>query len=389
MPRRRPNKANAAKSQILACMSHEIRTPMNAILGYTDVLLKGFDHDPSNCQKHLETIQSSGEHLLALINDILDLSKIESGKLELELARCSPHEILTQVVSVLQVAKTEKDVSLEFDWRGPLPESIVTDEVRLRQMVMNLASNAVKFTDEGRVKITAWVDPNPASPKLIVEVTDTGIGIAPENLSRIFSPFSQADATVTRRFGGTGLGLAISRDLAHSLGGEIAVSSQVGKGSTFVMVIATGPLDGVPMLDPNDMVAKESGTTQTVELVDLLDRRILVVDDGCANRDLVALYLRRAGGDGRYSRQWIGRDRSNPTPELRSRFDGYADAGDGWLYRSQTIAIRRPFPADHCAYGTCNAGRQCPLPRRRVRRVSCQAAKQRPNVFGDRSVTRG
>ncbi len=285
--------ANRAKSDFLACMSHEIRTPMNAILGYTDVLRRGFDKSVEDRQEYLDTIHSSGEHLLALINDILDLSKIESGRMDLELDRCSPHKVISQVVSLLQAKADEKSIALKCEYDGPLPESILSDAVRLRQTIVNLAGNAIKFTDRGSVRIVARLL---GKEMLQIDVIDTGIGISEDAQKRIFDPFAQADTSITRRFGGTGLGLAISKQLAEALGGELTVQSQVGRGSTFSVTISTGPLDGVRLVDAKTALAKSpQQAAESESIAQLSPARVLVADDGESNRKLIQLVLGRAG----------------------------------------------------------------------------------------------
>ncbi|OHB79920.1 MAG: hypothetical protein A2W31_02480, partial [Planctomycetes bacterium RBG_16_64_10] len=288
--------ANSAKSEFLAKMSHEIRTPMNAILGFTDVLLRGFAENEAQRQEYLNTIHSSGTHLLDLINDILDLSKVEAGRMEVEQLRCAPLQLISQVLSVLRVRAQEKKIALDFAADSPIPEMMMTDPVRFRQVLTNLVGNAIKFTDQGGVRVTARVVQSAGKPQLAVAVADTGVGIAPAALDRIFDPFAQADASVTRRFGGTGLGLSISKRLAEGLGGAITVRSEVGQGSVFTATFDTGPLDGVKMLDPQTM---DLGTADEARKVgpqfELPGVRILVVDDGDENRKLMTLVLRRAG----------------------------------------------------------------------------------------------
>ena len=238
--------ANRAKSEFLARMSHEIRTPMNAILGFAEVLRRGYEQNEIERQEYLDTIHSSGKHLLELINDILDLSKIESGKLEIELARCSPHQIMTETLSIMSVRAREKNLLLDLKWDGAVPETIETDPTRFRQVITNLVGNAIKFTDKGSVRLAARIKRDGGTPKLVVDVIDSGIGMKPEALGRIFQPFAQADTSITRRFGGTGLGLSISRQIADALGGTLSVASEPGRGSVFTLTIETGSLDGIP-----------------------------------------------------------------------------------------------------------------------------------------------
>lgn len=290
--------ANVAKSQFLANMSHEIRTPLNAIIGFADLLHRtGGQCDQAELLDYIDTIHASGQHLLCLINDILDLSKIEADRLEIEQVRCSPHTIVGEVVSVLRVKALEKNLSLDYSWRSGVPESILTDPARFRQLLMNIVSNAVKFTHDGKVEIAAELVQDGPEPQLVVRVTDTGVGIAQEKFEAIFDPFVQADSSVTRQFGGTGLGLTISRRIAQALGGGIEIESEVGKGSTFTISVATGPLDDVPILDApaSDAVRGGGGMAPEVALPSIAGARVLVVEDGDTNRKLLGLVLEKAG----------------------------------------------------------------------------------------------
>ena len=288
--------ANRAKSDFLARMSHEIRTPMNAILGYTDVLRQGYDETTTDRQEYLDTIHVSGEHLLALINDILDLSKIEAGHLELELQPVAPYPLFAHVVSVFRAKAAEKDIQLDFECDGPIPATIQTDPVRLRQTVMNLVGNAIKFTTRGGVRVVTRITDDNGKPQLAIDVTDTGIGISKAAIDSIFDPFSQADTSITRRFGGTGLGLAISLQLAEAMGGGVTVKSTPGEGSTFTVTIDTGSLDGISLLSGAEAkAASEQRAAQPSKARTLPPGQILVVDDGEANRKLLKLVLGRAG----------------------------------------------------------------------------------------------
>ena len=246
--------ANRAKSEFLARMSHEIRTPMNAILGFAEVLRRGYEQNEIERQEYLDTIHGSGQHLLELINDILDLSKIEAGKLEIELSRCSPHQLMVETLSIMSGKAKQKEITLDLHWDGPVPETIETDATRFRQVITNLVGNAIKFTDKGSVRLAARVANVDGVSRLIVDVIDSGIGMRPEVHERIFQPFAQADTSITRRFGGTGLGLSISRQIADALGGSLTVASEYGKGSTFTLTINTGSLEGwTGMLDPSQL----------------------------------------------------------------------------------------------------------------------------------------
>lgn len=289
--------ANCAKSAFLANMSHEIRTPLNAILGFTEILRRRAG-SPEQHAEYLETIHSSGQHLLTLINDILDLSKVEAGRMECERVECSPCEILAEVLSLTRVRAREKGIALECQWVGGAPETIRTDPDRLRQLLMNLVSNAIKFTDHGGVTVTVGIESREAQPRLAIEVRDSGIGIRAEHLERIFSPFDQADTSITRRFGGTGLGLAISRNIARQLGGDITVQSVLGQGSTFRATLETGSLDGVRFFSdpPSELLARRQRQTGKERVrASLHGVRILVVDDGDTNRDLITVLLQDAG----------------------------------------------------------------------------------------------
>ncbi|HEY3963924.1 MAG TPA: ATP-binding protein [Planctomycetaceae bacterium] len=289
--------ANAAKSQFLANMSHEIRTPLGGMLGFADVLRRGIG-SPDERDGYLETIQSSGQHLLTLINDLLDLSKIEAGRMECERIRCSPHEILAEVSSLLRVPAHEKGLRLDCEWLTPVPQTILTDPARLRQLLMNLANNAIKFTESGCVTIRAAVYPDRPEPRFVCEIEDTGIGIQQEHLDRIFLPFDQADNSITRKYGGTGLGLAICRHLATELGGSVSVESEQDRGSTFRATLETGPLDSVVFLEQQLCEALQRGPQVPVQELrqnTLPPIRVLLVEDGETNRQLISLVLSEAG----------------------------------------------------------------------------------------------
>ena len=227
--------ASRTKSQFLANMSHEIRTPMNAILGFTDLLRRGMDGAELDRAKYLDTIYHSGENLLRLINDILDLSKIEAGRLEVECIPTRSYSILSEVVTALGIPAKQRGLTLDLAVEGRMPETIQSDPLRLRQIVTNLVGNALKFTKQGGVTIRVQVGEAQKTPAfdfpmgkstLKIDVIDTGVGIPEESLDKIFQPFMQADNSVTRNFGGTGLGLTISRRFAEALGGTLTASSR-------------------------------------------------------------------------------------------------------------------------------------------------------------------
>jgi len=288
--------ANQSKSDFLANMSHEIRTPMNAILGFTDVLRRGYAKTMEERGKHLDTIHSSGEHLLQLINDVLDLSKVEAGRMEVERLELSPHVLAAEVVKTLLVKAEEKSIFLELEVDGSIPETVLGDPTRLRQIITNLISNAIKFTDQGGVKVILHMTAHGNQPRYTIDVVDNGIGIAADKVEAIFDPFTQADSSTTRKFGGTGLGLAISRDFARMMGGDIVATSEVGKGSTFHATMDPGPLDGVNFLQPEEALAACEEAADSSHVVWQFNAgRVLVVDDGEENRELVSLVLEEAG----------------------------------------------------------------------------------------------
>ncbi len=289
--------ANQAKSQFLANMSHEIRTPLTAILGFTELLRNGAgQEDLAERQDYLNTIHTSATHLLELINDILDLSKIEAGRMQVERVLYSPREIISNLLSIMRVRAREKGIGLTCEWPDGAPAAILTDPLRLKQLLMNLVGNAVKFTQHGSVHIVCRLEGIPVKPKMAFDVIDTGIGIAPEKLDAIFDAFVQADNSVTREFGGTGLGLAISRRIAQALGGDLTVQSVPGRGSTFTATVEIGSLEGVEILraSPADALASQPAE-DTAQKLSLAPCRILLVDDGSTNRKLISLFLRKAG----------------------------------------------------------------------------------------------
>jgi len=290
--------ANRAKSDFLANMSHEIRTPMNAILGFTE-LLRRRAPTPGNAdeqRRHLETIHASGQQLLELINDILDLSKVESGRLELERVRFAPHTVVNDVVRVLEVKALEKKLLLRMDLPGPLPATIEGDPSRLRQIVTNLIGNALKFTQQGQVTVSLHLDTSAYPATYRIDVADTGVGIAPDKVESVFEPFVQAETSTTRHFGGTGLGLTISRRFAKAMGGDITVTSKLGQGSVFHVIIDPGNLRGTPMLEPEELLRQASELTKQDTIHwRFPPRRVLVVDDGAENRELVRLVLEETG----------------------------------------------------------------------------------------------
>jgi PAS domain S-box-containing protein len=232
-------KATQAKSEFLANMSHELRTPLNSVIGFTNVLLKDKDHKLNEAERtYLERILGNGKHLLDLINDILDLSKVEAGKLELELAPVSLNQVIEGTLSQLEGQVQGTRIQLETQ----IPENIEllnTDKAKLKQVLINLVGNAIKFTEEGSVTVLVHTVSGTSNPERI-EVQDTGIGIPPDRLSTIFEAFQQVDTSTSRKFEGTGLGLAISHSLCELMGYQLTVESEPGVGSTFSIILSNG-----------------------------------------------------------------------------------------------------------------------------------------------------
>lgn len=300
------DRANAAKSEFLANMSHEIRTPMTAILGFADLLAEA---DPAQRESHIATIRRNGEHLLAIINDILDISKIEAGKMTVESIECSPIQIVEDVIESMRIRALGKNITLSSTYDSAVPEFIASDPIRLRQILINLIGNAIKFTEAGSVTVRVGVERDDSGTRcLALRVKDTGIGIEEDAIGRLFQSFSQADNSMTRRFGGTGLGLQISQRLAELLGGGIAVDSKPGVGTVFTVRVGTGDISGVRMLAPDEIreaieqIARagsestaSSKQPQTEACCPLKGVRVLLVEDGPDNQRLITHHLKKAG----------------------------------------------------------------------------------------------
>jgi PAS domain S-box-containing protein len=291
------DQANQAKSAFLSNMSHEIRTPMTAILGFTEVLRRSPQHNESDRQKYLETISKSGEHLLELINDVLDLSKVESGAMEVEALPCNVAQIANDVVEVLRVRAEEKGIVLSLELTSDLPMTIKTDPSRLRQVFTNLAGNAIKFTERGNVRIELSLDSSSGEGMntLQIRVIDSGIGMSEQQQTTIFDAFTQADVSIARRFGGTGLGLSISRQLTAAMGGTLTVSSEEGVGSTFLISFPLEQELGALSTPAEIRISLESVKPQTHVTWQFPPSHILVVDDGPENRQLLSVVLSDLG----------------------------------------------------------------------------------------------
>ncbi|MEE9294224.1 MAG: response regulator [Phycisphaerae bacterium] len=325
--KRQAELASESKSEFLANMSHEIRTPMTAILGFAETLLER-DLADSTRLGAINTIRRNGEYLLGIINDILDLSKVEAGKMKVEWIRCSPCQVVAEVASLVRVRAKAKGLPFRIEYVGSVPETIQTDPTRLRQILINLIGNAIKFTETGDVRlIIRFIPARPDQsepqaqargishePLMQFDVVDTGIGMTDEQVAKLFQPFSQADTSTTRRFGGTGLGLTISKRFAELLGGDITVvDSTEGVGTCFRATVAirapsasagytaAGPLDGVKMIE-NPLEATfcrvARDTVEEAVRIDHTELRgcsLLLAEDGPDNQRLISYLLKKAG----------------------------------------------------------------------------------------------
>ena len=291
--------ASRSKTEFLANMSHEIRTPMTAILGYVDLLADHGDLQPGapTREEAVDTIRRNARHLLSLINDILDLSKIEAGQMTLDRQRVRTLDLVHDALRLMDDRARQKGIALRLALDGEVPETISTDPTRLRQVLINLLGNAVKFTEQGSVTLTVRRRP-PLGRTLEFEVADTGIGMTEEQLARLYQPFVQADSSTTRRYGGSGLGLAITRRCVDMLGGSIRARSALGEGSAFSFTVDAGDLSGaIPAkLRPAGTDAP-GGPFQLPASVrqPLAGVRILVAEDGIDNQRLLRFHLERAG----------------------------------------------------------------------------------------------
>jgi len=289
-------RANQAKSEFLANMSHEIRTPMNAIIGFSGVLA---DQELSEEQrKHVNIIRQSGESLLEIINDILDFSKIEAGKLDTEIIDCSLGRLLGTVKALMEPAARKKGLEFKVRHCGRLPAQIRTDPVRLRQCLINLANNAIKFTETGHVHLNVSLRIFENEPFIFFDMEDTGIGIAVDEQKSIFEAFKQADGATTRKYGGTGLGLAITKQLSYLLGGELSLVSEEGKGSVFTIMIPAGvDVSAQRSLDESDFAdVPEGAEARTYPVAhERFSGHVLVAEDSKTNQILIRVLLERLG----------------------------------------------------------------------------------------------
>ena len=279
--------ASRARDEFLAVVPHELRTPLTAILGFTELIADA--HASAEIDEHARVILTNGEHLLTLINDVLDFSRLEAGALPIECIPSSPRDILADIGVLLGPRARQKGLTLSVRVEDGFPASVVTDPTRLRQILINLAGNALKFTEHGGVELALET----RNGRLMVTVRDTGIGLTPEQAARIFQPFAQADASTARKFGGTGLGLSITRRLVELLGGSITVESEPGRGSAFrvdlPLVLAEAEL---PAPLPGQEPDRQPSFAEDRPLEGV---RALVVDDARDVQKLVRVFLERAG----------------------------------------------------------------------------------------------
>lgn len=290
-------KASHIKTAFLANMSHEIRTPMTAILGFAEIMRQR-NQDPET-MRHLETIKKNGEYLLELINDILDVSKIEADKLEVETIQCSLTELIEDVRTLMEIRAIDKGLDLIVKVDGQVPNLIQSDPIRLRQILINLLSNAIKFTREGSIQLVIRsIHLGFDESGLQFDVIDTGIGMTETQLSRLFQPFVQADSSTTRKYGGTGLGLTICKRLTHILGGEITVSSEYGTGTTFSVTVRIGESGTEEYVDQSAFERNLEQRTTCNEMPDVKrSYQILLAEDGPDNQKLIRYFLQKNGHD--------------------------------------------------------------------------------------------
>ncbi|MFO7829506.1 MAG: response regulator, partial [Bacteroidales bacterium] len=287
--KQRADAASKSKSEFIASMSHEIRTPMNSILGFADVLEQELT-DPVLVD-YAKTIHTSGKTLLSLINDILDFSKIEAGKIELKFEAVSIRSLIHDITEIFRFSTQEKNLDIYAEIQDDLPDYLMLDELRIKQMLINLVSNAIKFTEKGYVKIKAHANILSENiAELIISVEDTGIGIAPEQQEKVFKVFEQMEGQDNKKYGGTGLGLAITSKLAAAMNGKIQLDSKVGKGSKFTIL-----LNEVKVTEETE--ERESIVFSRKEVIHFKKSKVLIVDDIESNRQIIKLKLKKYNFD--------------------------------------------------------------------------------------------
>lgn len=288
-------RADAAKSEFLASVSHELRTPLTAVLGYAELIVA--ESDDENVRSRVETIRANGKHLLALLNDILDLSKVEARKIDIASEQVDVVDLLTDVISIMQYRADERSLTFGLTIETEIPQYIWSDRLRLRQIILNLVSNALKFTDSGQVDMYVRVDESQSAPNLEIEVADTGIGISETDLEELFQPFTQF-AGMERSAGGTGLGLSVSKRLIEFLGGDLSAKSQLGVGSRFIVRLPLSAKASERIVSPAVKHLEAAPVaTHEIRMADLSGLKILVADDCDAIRFLPETILTRQGAE--------------------------------------------------------------------------------------------
>ncbi len=290
LARIRAEDASRAKSMFLSSMSHELRTPLTAVLGLTELLME--NPSAQDSRHMLEMIRSNGNHLAELLNDILDLAKIEAGAVEVDLVECDPLLLVKELCDLLRFRAQDQGLALNLSFEGPVPSRMRTDPVRVRQILMNLLTNAIKFTDRGEIQVCVGYRVQ-ETEMLLISVSDSGVGIETSDLDAIFEPFVQVSPDSSRRNNGAGLGLSISRSLARALGGNLTVESRVGVGSTFHLRIRANGPEGIGEFDARNYEAPQVSAPSRIKLADRCweTRRILVAEDTPANQYLIARML--------------------------------------------------------------------------------------------------
>ncbi|MGE3163947.1 MAG: ATP-binding protein [Planctomycetota bacterium] len=374
--------ASQAKSDFLANMSHEIRTPLTAIMGYAEILREDprVAASPEQRAATIDTICTAGRHLMVVIDDVLDISKIEAGQMKVEETETLLARILNEVAGMIQQGAAAKKLTFSTKLATRLPDRIVTDPTRLRQILMNLATNAVKFTANGGVKVVAGMEERSDGARLIIDVEDTGPGLSPEQGENAFRAFAQGDTSVRRRFGGTGLGLTISRHLARLMGGDVVLAkSTPGSGACFRVDLPLRPVPGAHWFSSLTELEVEPIPSGPLP-ASRLEGRVLLAEDGPENQRLIAHILRKAGAEvvvaqnGRVALDLLDEAEANAEPFALLVTDIQMPEMDGYSLARAT-AEPRFDAADHRTDCTCAHGGSCSLPRCRLRRIRNEAAR--------------